>query len=325
MAPSSINGRDCRYRALLDDRQSHHPHKSVGEWLAMCSGWCSSAVGAVWSAYGNGMAILPYALLFIHSPEGNRMLEEKSVLRWGGKSLTWRVGPLGGLVISLLTAFLITVTPIPGHTALQPDAAAEARALLDRFRRIDWDVRAAMSKQPNKDDAAWKTRLEVEHRLATLDRTAVPTLLQALDDSNRHVRALAAYVLGVRGETEAAVKRRIVLEDKDATVRLYAAEALGRIGDEAARSLLEKVHRSDPNVNVRYAAEQALLRLTVEGNGKGHLLTLARAFDPRQMALAVLGRPAPNFSLETNEGKAVRLSDFQGRRPVILLFQLADW
>jgi len=79
----------------------------------------------------------------------------------------------------------------------------EARALLERFRAIDWDTRAAMSKQPSLDDTAWKDRLEIEHRLATLGPKTVPMLLQALSDANRHVRALEAYVLGLRGEVGA--------------------------------------------------------------------------------------------------------------------------
>jgi hypothetical protein len=225
-----------------------------------------------------------------------------------------------------MSVILSTVLTLTGNATKRSDAAMAARALLDRFRTIDWDARATMVKQPSKEDTAWKTRLEVEHRLATLDRPAVPILIKALEDTNRHVRALAAYVLGLRAELRAAATlRRVALADKDATVRLYVVEALGRIGEESARPLLERVHQNDPNMNVRYAAEQALLRLAIGKNGREPLHSLVRLFNPQQMSLAVRGKPAPEFSLESDERKPIRLSDFRGNKPVVLLFQLADW
>jgi HEAT repeat protein len=249
-------------------------------------------------------------------------------MRVGWHVTSWgrRTGPLKGLLMLLAAMWMTTANQMPGEAALPQDEAAEARSLLDRFRAIDWNVRAAMSKQPTRDDTAWKTRLEVEHRLATLGPQAVPALRQSLDDSNRHVRALAAYVLGVRGEKKAAGKLRAVVSgDKDATVRLYAAEALGRIGDRMALPLLEEAGKSEPNPNVRYAAEQAALRLNSAIGTDNPLLKMARAFDLRQMALACVGKPAPDFTLETDAGKTVKLSGFRGRKPVVLLFQLADW
>jgi HEAT repeat protein len=51
-----------------------------------------------------------------------------------------------------------------------------------------------------------------------------------------------------------------MLGDQRWPVRANAAQALGMIGDRSARSALEKL-RTDPNEQVRGAAESALLQL----------------------------------------------------------------
>ena len=53
------------------------------------------------------------------------------------------------------------------------------------------------------------------------------------------------------------------LKHKRASVREYAAEALGKIGDNRAKGPLEEA-RSDGNMRVREAAEAALKHLTGE-------------------------------------------------------------
>ena len=39
----------------------------------------------------------------------------------------------------------------------------------------------------------------------------------------------------------------------------------------------------------------------------------------------VIGRRAPDFTLPATGGKAVRLSDFRGKKQVVLAFYCLDW
>ncbi|MBP89772.1 MAG: hypothetical protein CMJ64_24210 [Planctomycetaceae bacterium] len=42
------------------------------------------------------------------------------------------------------------------------------------------------------------------------------------------------------------------------------------------------------------------------------------------MAASKLGAPAPDFVLQTVSGKSVRLSDYRGKRAVVLVFVYGD-
>jgi hypothetical protein len=208
---------------------------------------------------------------------------------------------------------------------MQQPTAQTMSEQLARFGAIDWDLRAAMFKKPSQDDAAWKVRLEVESTLATTP-SALPLLLARLTDTNRHLRALVASVLGVRAEKSAmAPLSSLLLSEKDPTTRLYAVEALGRIGGKEAEETLTTTKSSETNPNVRYAIDQAQLRLKLPTTKENALLTAARAFDFKKLATATLGKPAPDFTLESDTGMPIQLAPFRGKNSVILLFQLADW
>ena len=62
--------------------------------------------------------------------------------------------------------------------------ALDAKALLDRFRAVDWDKRE-IGQDKDLSDSAWKLRIEVENDLIALGESAVPTpedLLRNLSD-----------------------------------------------------------------------------------------------------------------------------------------------
>lgn len=129
-------------------------------------------------------------------------------------------------------------------------------------------------------------------------RPAVPFLLVALDDQDRQVRGDAAGALGRIGdpraveplvgivqntdedwEVRAAAAASLgELGDRRATgpliaalaamvshVRYKAAVALGRIGDPAAKEALESTAALDSDLSVRYAAKDALGRISPGG------------------------------------------------------------
>jgi HEAT repeat protein len=92
------------------------------------------------------------------------------------------------------------------------------------------------------------------------DQVSVRTFMAGLEDKDKGVRSLSAQALGICGKKGAPATETLakaVVEDIDSSVRLAAANALGRIG--AAKSVPPLVAAlEDPNALVRGAAAQAL-------------------------------------------------------------------
>lgn len=217
----------------------------------------------------------------------------------------------------LLTLILILA---PYYYSLESQAS-DAKSLIAKFKGVDWDSRAKESKK-KKDDEAWKIRLEVERELAMQGNAAIADLAVALSDENRHVRALAASVLGVLGKAETLSNLQKTLEsDSDATVRLYAAEAIGRIGRSEAAQTLEAALK-DPNENVRNTAQRALERVK---RGRAINFQAEYAKTKFQFLSAVIGQMVPDFSLMSTEGESFQPSLFRDKQPLILIFTVGDW
>jgi HEAT repeat protein len=219
---------------------------------------------------------------------------------------------------------IVLFTLSSGGFSLTSDAS-DVESLLARFRSIDWSQREVGQNKDLADDV-WKVRIEVEHELIALGPPAAPKLIEACVDSNQHVRLLAAYVLGCLNDGSAIpALMRIVSSDSYAPARLAAVEALGRLGAKESLSLVQAA-TEDKSSYVRNAAKWALPRV-MKGEEVGDALQkLAKSnFDKSQIATAVVGKAAPDFSLIADSGETVRLSDFRGKKQVILVFMLADW
>ncbi|MBM4119192.1 hypothetical protein FJ251_15935, partial [bacterium] len=91
---------------------------------------------------------------------------------------------------------------------------------------------------------------------------ALTALLPALADTHPTVRALATRGYGTHAAQApagaAAELRRLLRDDPSGHVRVGAATALGRIGDEQAVALLHSAAKGDPEDKVRFAAAEAL-------------------------------------------------------------------
>ena len=83
-------------------------------------------------------------------------------------------------------------------------------------------------------------------RYDTGDRTAVETMLGALNDADPAARKHAVMALGDIGDARAAGPIITLLNDGDDDVRLEAVVALGKIGDPVAvEPLIEKLKSYD--------------------------------------------------------------------------------
>lgn len=103
-------------------------------------------------------------------------------------------------------------------------------------------------------------RLEAHDALVSLGTSAVPTLLDALQNQDPNLRWRAAWVLGDMGtEASAAVATLTdALQDKDGQVRMYAVLALGMIGvpaKPAVRALMAALQDKEQDVRLSQRIE----------------------------------------------------------------------
>lgn len=90
-------------------------------------------------------------------------------------------------------------------------------------------------------------------------------LMALLDDPRARVRQDAVVALGQSRDPDAVAHLAPLLEEDDATLRALTIQALGRIGGERSRELLESM-REDPRAS---DAERAFLRDALAAVGPG--------------------------------------------------------
>jgi HEAT repeat protein len=92
-----------------------------------------------------------------------------------------------------------------------------------------------------------------------------PDLLSKLRNSDAVVRRQAARQIGATKLKEGIRELiQVLADDASPPVRRAAAEALGKIGDPAARGALERALRSERDESVRRAVAAAMARLGLE-------------------------------------------------------------
>ena len=178
------------------------------------------------------------------------------------------------------------------RTLSSKHGAFAGKAIADRLRRDPWPlVRAAAA------DALGELGPGPEH-----DRA----LFEALKDESRHVRSPVLRALGRRGARQyaAAVRERLEDSDEELTVRVAAAEALGRMCDAQAVDeltdyalLLGDPMGAGPTRVIAPAALRAL--------GRIHPPDLAQRLRP------LLGKEAPTLARQAAEDALSRPSSCQ--------------
>jgi hypothetical protein len=214
-----------------------------------------------------------------------------------------------------LTLALLLAAPARGSegkaTAAEAGGAATkaARAVLARF---------------DKGDPGWKVRMESLARLVQLGPAAVPALVDALRKGPPSTREFAAQALVLFAEPGIRPALEQALADPEWGVRIYAIQALSMLGRLAPTERNRRILRRDPNKwGVRPMMAAALAR-----DDKPDPAGLRRAlagYDLGKMDSARLGETAPDFTLTDCAGKTYRLSQFRGKRTVILRFLLFDY
>ena len=110
--------------------------------------------------------------------------------------------------------------------------------------------------------------------------------------------------------------------DSETAARLYAADALGMRGGENFKNLFEEQAKREKNRDVRkhlgYALERAGAALQPQ------VIQALKEWDPSTINSAQIGKPAPDFELKALNGETVKLSQFRGKSPVVLVFIYGD-
>lgn len=176
------------------------------------------------------------------------------------------------------------------------------------------------------EDQDWRVRILAVRDLVQLGLPAMPGLLQGTENTNAHVRQVAAMTMGIIRATNAApALEKLLRQDQDEVVRSQAAVSLGQIGLRRSLTTVQAAQKDDASRDVQHQAELAAYSIE---HGKSAAPDLMRAWaglDEGKFGRLQVGQPAPDFELSDTEGRRWRLTDFRGKQAVVLIWVFADW
>ena len=105
-------------------------------------------------------------------------------------------------------------------------------------------------------------------------------------------------------------------------MRLYAADALGMKGGTELHSFFKAQLATEKNRDVKKHLNYAIERDGAEVDIA--VIDSLRSWDPDTIDSAEIGKPAPDFQLQSLNGETVALKDFRGKSAVVLVFIYGD-
>jgi len=213
-----------------------------------------------------------------------------------------------GLSRCLLVFTCLIVVSTAGWT--QPDLSP-----LEKYRKLEFQPK------PENFDKGWQERVALEYEI--INAADLKALRGALKDGDAFVRAIAARALGILGDKESAdALAQLVKSDKEYLVRIRAVESLGylKMKPEAIELALK-----DRNLGVSWVAKLAADQLKSDVDyGKQLRDAYAKGIKREDIGRAKVGRPAPDFTAQTSEGKPFKLSAFLAKKPIAIYFAAYD-
>jgi peroxiredoxin len=233
-------------------------------------------------------------------------------------------------IILLLAGLLVRCTPT--CSAENPDNASAVLARLGAhdFHPIrdgfTFDRQFDKHGVASLDDEDWRVRTLAVRDLVRLGAPGTPALVTALADKNAHVRHVAAMVLGIIRAPNAVAALEVTLsKDSDSVVRSQAAIALGQIGQRSSLAAVQAAQKDDKSKDVQHQAELAAYAIENGMTATPELAKSYAALDESTFGRMQVDKTASDFQLTDTEGKAWRLADFRGKKPVVLIWVFADW
>ena len=192
---------------------------------------------------------------------------------------------------------------------------AEPLSPIEKYRRLEFPP-----KEENFEEG-WKDRVAADYDV--INSADLTSLRAALKDGDPYVRAIAAYALGVRGDKASAdALAELVKSDKEYVVRIRAVEALAllKLKPEAIEAALK-----DGDPGVPFVAKLVAGELKSEIDYAAQIRqAYAAGIDRGAMGSAVVGKPAPDFTALTIDGKPFQMSSVLGKKPIAIYFAAFD-
>lgn len=192
---------------------------------------------------------------------------------------------------------------------------AEPRTPLERYAELKF-----LPTEENFEKG-WQDRVVADYDV--INSADVKDLRAALKADEPFVRAIAAYALGVRGDKASAdALAELVQHDKEYVVRIRALEALAllKLKPEVIEGALK-----DKEPGVPYIAKLVSGQLKSDVDYAGQIRNAyAKGIDRAAIGSAMLGKPAPDFTVLTLEGKPFQLSSVIGKKPIAIYFAAFD-
>ena len=209
-----------------------------------------------------------------------------------------------GMTMALAALFLL-----PQATWTQPTTP------LEKYRRLQFP--------PKEENFAkgWQERVALEYEI--INTSDLKALRIALKDEDPFVRAIAARALGILGDKDsAAALAELAKADKEYLVRIRAIESLGYL---KMKPEVIQLAIKDPNGGVSWVAKLAADQVKSDTDYAKELReAYAMGIKRETMGIARLGKPAPDFTTKTSDGKPFRLSAILGQKPIAIYFAAFD-
>lgn len=172
-----------------------------------------------------------------------------------------------------------------------------------------------------EDTASWKNYAFAMKKLVAMGEHGVLGLLEGCNDASGQVRALSARVLGYLEAKAAVPKLTELLNDQNATVALLAADSLGQIHDARSLDALRSARRTEQRGDVLLHINKSLDRTNSLEDG---VVEQILKIDRQTVDSAEPGKLAPEFTLGDADGEQWTLSDYRGKKSVVLVFIYGD-
>jgi hypothetical protein len=192
---------------------------------------------------------------------------------------------------------------------------AEPLSPIESYRRLEFPPR------DENFDKGWKDRVAADYDV--INSADLTSLRAALKDADPFVRAIAAYALGVRSDRASAdALAELVKNDTEYVVRIRAVEALALL--KMKPEVIESA-RKDLDPGVPFVARLVAGQLNSETDFAAQIRqAYAAGIDRDAMGSAVVGMPAPDFTVLTIDGERFQLSSVLGKRPIAIYFAAFD-
>ena len=193
--------------------------------------------------------------------------------------------------------------------------SAEPLSPIESYRRLEF---------PPKDEnfeKGWKDRVAADYDV--INSADLTSLRAALKDGDPFVRAIAAYALGVRRDRNSAdALAGLVKNDEEYVVRIRAVEALALL--KMKPEVIESAQK-DRDPGVPWVAKLVAGQLNSEIDYAAEIRqAYAAGINRGAMGSAVVGKPAPDFTALTIDGKPFQLSSVLGKKPIAIYFAAFD-